>query len=106
MPVWEFCSAMKPDGSPDHRLQLSTLDKENTSVTDNNISLLKNKLSLSIRKHVNQYYQVILHSFPPMYCSVTFSVRRLAVQAVHLLLILNYSAEYYLIGKINLCNAL
>ena len=60
MPVWEFCSAMKPDGSPDHRLQLSTLDKENTSVTDNNISLLKNKLSLSIRKHVNQYYQVCI----------------------------------------------
>lgn len=58
MPSWECCAALKPDGSPDHKLQLSTLNKENTNVTDNNISLLKNKLSLAIRKHINQYYQV------------------------------------------------
>jgi len=57
MPSWECCAALKPDGSPDHKLQLSTLNKENTNVTDNNISLLKNKLSLAIRKHINQYYQ-------------------------------------------------
>lgn len=63
LPSWEFCAAMKPDGSPDHRLQLSTLDKENSSnIIENNINLLKNKLSIATRKQINQYYQVSLLS--------------------------------------------
>ncbi|XP_067948026.1 DNA polymerase alpha catalytic subunit-like [Watersipora subatra] len=55
---WENCASLNPDGSPNHKLHLSTLNREGeTDLIYNNVSLLKNKLSVAIRSHVAHYYQ-------------------------------------------------
>lgn len=77
LPSWENCSSVHPDGKPKHRLCLSTIDgngEDVASLLKNNLSLLKNKISVSMRRYISQYYQVSSRSNLYAYIYVTIMI--------------------------------